>query len=528
MTLLPEGKHGNVQNEAGEERDILRPALLEALGIEKSYGGVRALKNVSLTLYESEVHALVGENGAGKSSLIKVLTGAVRADAGEIRLRGERLEEITPAKARALGISVIYQQPALFPDLTVAENIALACETAKLWHRVDWKRRRAHASELLERIGARIRPERPAGDLSIAEQQMVEIVKALDANACVLFMDEPTAALGNEDTENLFRIVFQLRAKGTSIVYITHRLEELFRLADRVTVLRDGNSIGTRKMHGVTKQELVHMMVGREVETLFPKHETKPGTTALEVRDARCRRLGVENVSLSIQHGEILGLAGLIGSGRTQFAEALFGLAALDSGEILIDGKRVVIQSPSDAVGLRLAYVPEDRRRHGVILEMPIAANITLASLKRISSSCLLRFGAEQEIAQQFKQRLGVKAPSLETPAKELSGGNQQKVALARWLMTDPKILILDEPTQGIDVGAKAEIHRLIGGLAEKGLAILMISSDMPELLAMCDRIAVMAKGQTVGVLDRKEATPHAILELALGHARSGEGDQTV
>jgi rhamnose transport system ATP-binding protein len=271
---------------------------------------------------------------------------------------------------------------------------------------------------------------------------------------------------------------------------------------------------------------LIRMMVGREVENLFPKHEIKLGSTALEVRNAKCRRLGVENVSLSIQHGEILGLAGLIGSGRTQFAEALFGLATLDSGEILIDGKRVEIASPSDAVDAGLAYVPEDRRRHGVILQMPISANVTLASLERISSSGLLRFRTEQDIAQQFKERLGVKAPSIETPAKELSGGNQQKVALARWLMTDPKILILDEPTQGIDVGAKAEIHRLIGELAEKGLAILMISSEMPELLAMCDRIAVMAKGETVGLLDRKEATPHAILELALGHNRRGEGDQ--
>lgn len=527
VTFLPDSENGKVQGDAGEERDPFRPALLEALGIEKSYGGVRALKNVSLTLYESEVHALVGENGAGKSSLIKILTGAVHADAGEIRLRGERLDEITPAKARASGIGVIYQQPALFPDLTVAENIAMASETAKLWHRVDWKRRRTHASELLERVGARIPPDKLAGDLSIAEQQTVEIVKALDANACVLFMDEPTAALGNEDAENLFRIVLQLRAKGTSIVYITHRLEDLFRLADRVTVLRDGNTIATRKMSGVTRQQLIHMMVGREVETLFPKHETKLGTTALEVRAARCRRVGVENVSLSIQHGEILGLAGLIGSGRTQLAEALFGLAgALDGGDIFIDGKRVVIQSPSDAVGLGLAYVPEDRRRHGVILEMPISANITLASLGRISSGGLLRFRAEQDTAQEFKQRLGVKAPSVETPAKDLSGGNQQKVALARWLMTDPKILILDEPTQGVDVGAKAEIHRLIGELAEKSLAILMISSDMPELLAMCDRIAVMARGQTAGLLDRKEATPHAILELALGHTRSGEEGQ--
>jgi rhamnose transport system ATP-binding protein len=506
------------------EGNPLRPVLLEAIGIEKSYGGVRALKNVSLTLREAEVHALIGENGAGKSSLIKVLTGAVRADAGEIWVQGERLHDITPAKARALGIGVIYQQPALFPDLSVAENIALATETATLWHKVDWKGRRARAAELLARIGSRIRPEKLAGDLTIAEQQIVEIVKALDANARILIMDEPTSALGNEDSENLFRILLELRAKGVSIVYITHRFEELFRLADRVTVLRDGNSIATREMAGVTNKELIHMMVGREVETLFPKHEIKLGATALEVRSARCRQLGFENVSLSIRRGEILGLGGLIGSGRTQLAEALFGLVRLDSGEILIDGQRVEIRSPSDAVKFGLAYVPEDRRRHGVILEMPISANTTLASLEKISINGLLRFRTEQDVAKRLKERLGVKAPSIETPAKELSGGNQQKVALARWLMTTPKILILDEPTQGIDVGAKAEIHRLIGELAEGGLAILMISSEMPELLAMCDRIAVMAKGKIAGFLDRNEATPQAVLELALGHGRSGDG----
>ena len=492
--------------------------LLEAIGVQKSYGGVRALKGVSLAIREGEVHALVGENGAGKSTLIKILTGAVQADGGEIKLRGERIENNSPAKARTLGIGAVYQQPSLFPDLSVAENIALASETANPWRKVDWKKRRTHARDLLARIGARIHPEAQAGDLSMPEQQLVEIAKAVDANASVLIMDEPTASLGDEDAENLFRIVRELRSKGTAIIYISHRFEELFQLADRVTVLRDGNSIDTREMAGMTNDELIRLMVGRELATIFPKQEVALGEIALEVRNLRCRELGVKDVSLSIRKGEILGLAGLIGSGRTQFAEALFGLAPLNGGEVLVFGKPVEIRSAADAVRAGLAYVPEDRRRHGVIGEMPISQNTTLASLDKISKNGMLNRRIERREAQKFKERLQVKAPSTETLAEELSGGNQQKVALARWLMTEPKVLILDEPTQGIDVGSKAEIHRLIGDLAKEGLAILLISSEMPEVLAMSDRIAVMAKGAIAGVLDRKEATPEAVLALALGH----------
>jgi rhamnose transport system ATP-binding protein len=495
-------------------------ALLEARGIQKSYGGVRALKGVSLELHAGEVHALVGENGAGKSTLIKILTGAVQPDAGEVRLRGEPIVDNHPAKSRALGISVIYQQPALFPDLSVAENIALARDSTHLWRKVDWKSRRTRAAELLERVGARIQPDALAGMLSMPEQQLVEIAKALDANASVVIMDEPTASLGDHDAENLFRIVTDLRASGTAVVYISHRFEELFRLADRVTVLRDGNSIATRDMQGITAGELIRMMVGRELDTVFPKHDVALGETALEVRNLSCGSLGVKRVSLSVRAGEILGLAGLVGSGRTQFAEALFGLAPIDGGEIFVNDSPVRIESPADAVRLGLAYVPEDRRRHGVILELPIALNTTLASLDRVSANGLLRFRAERTVAEEFKERLGVKAPSAQTLTKNLSGGNQQKVALARWLMTEPKILILDEPTQGIDVGAKAEIYRLIGDLARRGLAILMISSEMPEILGMSDRVAVMVKGEIAAILDRKDANAHTVLELALGHSQ--------
>ena len=501
-------------------------ALLEAIGIQKSFGGVRALKGVSLDLLAGEVHALVGENGAGKSTLIKILTGSVLPDAGEIRLRGERLEHHSPAKARSLGIGVVYQQPALFPDLTVAENIALAADSANLWRKVDWKARHKHAAHLLERVGARLRPDALAGALSMPEQQLVEIAKALDANASVLIMDEPTASLGDRDTENLFRIVRECQASGVGILYISHRFEELFQLAGRVTILRDGNSIETRPISTTTNQDLIRLMVGRDWQAEFPENTAELGAPVLEVRNITCKQLGVHNVSLSVRRGEILGLAGLVGSGRTQFAEAIFGLAALDSGEIYVDGHRAAIRSPVDALRLGLAYLPEDRRRHGVILEMSVAHNITLASLQKISTNGFLDAHSEQTISEEFTRDLRVKTPSTATLTKNLSGGNQQKVALARCLMTKPKILILDEPAQGIDVGAKFEIYHLLAKLAQSGLAILMISSDTPEILGMSDRVAVMAKGRIAGVLEREEATPYAVLDLALGHRSATPGGQ--
>ena len=491
--------------------------LLEANGIRKSYDGVKALISVSLELRAGEVHALVGENGAGKSTLIKVLTGAIQPDGGEIRLHDQRIEHNNPAKARDLGISAIYQQPSLFPHLSVAENIAIANDGNKLWQKVDWTRRTAQATRLLQQIGARISPGALISSLSMAEQQLVEIAKALAANASVLIMDEPTASLGQQDTGHLLRIVRELRARGAGILYISHRLEELFEIADRVTVLRDGNNAGTCEMAAVTSRELIRMMVGRELETLYPKLEIKPGRVALELRSVCCQRSKVKNVNLAVRSGEIVGLAGLVGSGRTQLAEALFGLETISHGSIYVDGSLVEIRSPRDATQAGLAYVPEDRRRHGVILEMPIRSNVTLASLDKLSKNGMLQKRAERDIAREFTERLHLKAPSIETPAKDLSGGNQQKVALARWLITKPRVLILDEPTQGIDVRAKSEIYHLIGGLAEKGMAILLISSEMSEILALSDRIAVMSKGELVGIFDRQDASPDEILKLALG-----------
>jgi rhamnose transport system ATP-binding protein len=497
--------------------DTVRP-VLEAINIEKAFGGVCALKGVSLSLFGGQVHALVGENGAGKSTLIKILTGALRADAGEIFLRGIRLEHASPSSTRALGISVIYQEPALFPDLTVAENIAIARGVGHPWQRINHRAQQRRAADLLAGVGANIQPHTIAGKLTMAQQQLVEIAKALDSSASVVIMDEPTASLGDQDAENLFRLITDMRAAGTAILYISHRFQELFRLADQVTILRDGEVVETRPMEGTTKNQLIRLMVGRELQSAYPRHDVQPGPVAFEVCNLTSESAGVFDVSLSVRKGEILGLAGLVGAGRTQLAEALFGLVPVTSGEVRLADRPVVIRSPPDAVREGLAYVPEDRRRHGVILAMSIVMNATLASLRSFSQQGFLKRRAEHAAALHLSSRLQVKAPSIQTLAKHLSGGNQQKVALARWLMTSPKVLILDEPTQGIDIGARAEIYHLIGELARQGLAILMISSDMSEILGLSDRIAVMVKGRITGFLNRNEATAYKVLELALGH----------
>jgi rhamnose transport system ATP-binding protein len=492
--------------------------LLVAESIKKSFAGVQALKGVSFELRAGEVHALIGENGAGKSTLIKVITGAHQADAGTLEINGRPVVGNSPALAKSLGIAAIYQQPALFPDLSVAENLALGLEGSGVWRRVDWKARRERAKKLLDRIGANFAPETLAGELSMPEQQMVEIARALGASAKVLILDEPTASLTDRETWRLFKTITELRTQGVGMIYISHRLEELFAIADRVTVLRDGETVVTRKMKEMDPSELIRWMVGRELSTVFPKQPPKLGETAFEVRALNSRAAGVRDINFSIRAGEIVGFAGLVGAGRTELARALFGLDRIDSGEILLHGEHVRIDSPRRAVQLGLAYVPEDRRRHGTILEMPIAANTTLAILKRVSKLGFLKFKAERNVAVDFTDRLGVKTPAIFTPAGALSGGNQQKVALARWLATKPSVLILDEPTQGIDVGAKAEIHRLMGDLAQAGMAILLISSELPEILGMSDRIIVMREGAIVRTLDRAEATQQNIIEAALGN----------
>lgn len=491
--------------------------LLRMRGVAKSYDGVRALRGVSFDLAAGEVHALVGENGAGKSTLVKVITGAVVPDAGEILLDGRPVSLPDPTTARALGIRAVYQQPALFPDLSVAENIALGLGAGRAFRRVRWRALRERARALLARAGADIDPEAEVRRLSMPEQQLVEIARAIGADARILVLDEPTASLGSREVERLFGVIRELRAGGTGIVYISHRLEELPAVADRVTALRDGELVGTHPMQAVSRADLIRMMVGRDVSAVFPKRRVEPGPTRLAVRGLTREADGIRDVSFDVRRGEILGLAGLVGAGRTETARLIFGLAPCDRGAIELDGRPITIRSPADAVAAGIAYVPEDRRRHGVIPEMSVADNTTLAVLRRIAAHGWLDRRREDALAETYVERLGVKAPSVAAPVGSLSGGNQQKVALARWLATDPKVLVLDEPTQGIDVGAKAEIHRLMGDLAARGLAIVMISSELPEILGMSDRIAVMHAGRIAAVVDRDGATQESLLALALG-----------
>lgn len=502
-------------------------ALLRVTDVTKSYAGVQALRSASFELRAGEVHALVGENGAGKSTLIKIITGAVEADSGEIKLNGQTITHNSPRRARSLGIAAIYQQPALFPELSVAENIAIGLEQGGLWRRINWRERRKRAADLLARVGAKIDPDHEAADLSMPQQQLVEIARALGADAKVLIMDEPTASLSEEDTQNLFNVIRQLRAQGVAIIYISHRLEELAMIADRVTVLRDGRTIETRLMSEVNRQQLIQLMVGRELSAVFPKKTAEVGDVILELRHLSCSETGVKDVNLAMRSGEIIGLAGLVGAGRTKLARAIFGLTPADDGTILLRGEAVRITSPREAIERGIAYVPEDRRRHGVVLELPISANMTLPSLDQLARFGGLDFRREKQIAADYTRRLGIKTPAIFAPVATLSGGNQQKVALSRWLITKPSVLILDEPTQGIDVGAKSEIYALMTELAAQGVAILMISSEMPEILGMSDRIGVMRGGTIVGLLDRAEASQQEILGLALGHELTERHKQT-
>ena len=471
--------------------------LLRLNSIHKAFAGVQALKGVSFDLRAGEVHALVGENGAGKTTLIKIITGAHQPDAGTLEVHGRLVTMNDPVVSRSLGIAAIYQQPALFPDLTVAENIAWGLESGSPWRRIRWRARRQQSRELLTRVGATIDPDATVQSLTMPEQQLVEIAKALGANASMLIMDEPTASLSDREVQRLFGAIGDLRAAGVGIIYISHRLEELFQVADRVTVLRDGSAVATRQiaawtsiqarsaseciageykpdaqagesdaMHSLARracmgadryldrQELIRLMVGRELTAVFPKRQVELGDVVVELRGVGCRESGISDVNISVRAGEILGLAGLVGAGRTELARVLFGLTPADAGEVRLRGKPVTIDSPARAVRLGIAYVPEDRRRHGVILDLPVAANATLAILGKISSRGFLRFAKERVVAAEYVERLRIKTASVDAAVATLSGGNQQKVAVARWLATEPAVLILDEPTQGVDVGA--------------------------------------------------------------------------
>lgn len=476
---------------------------------------MRALRNIAFDLRAGEVHALLGENGAGKSTLIKITTGMVAPDAGsEIVVNGTPVVQTSPRAMQNLGIAAVYQNPTLFGELSVAENLRLG-EDGGL---ISWRERKKTSQALLARIGASLNLDTPVSQLRMAEKQLLEIARAIGRQARVLILDEPTASLSHQDAERLLDLVEVLRGQGVGILYISHRLEEVLRIADRVTVLRDGGHVGTYDKQEVDRARLIQLMAGRDLAELFPKTTVPIGETVLETRNLTCAVSGVSGVSLTLKRGEILGLAGLVGAGRTELARILFGITPATTGEILIDGRAATIRSVSDAITHRIAYVPEDRKEHGVIEDLPISENITLPLLRKLNGAWLSE-EKEDALAGDFSKQLAVKAPSIYVQTRTLSGGNQQKVALSRWLATEPRILILDEPTQGIDVGAKAEIHRLMGQLAQQGLAILLISSELPELLGMADRIAVMRGGKIAGVLSAKEATREAVLHLAMEEA---------
>ncbi len=492
--------------------------LLELRQLVKNYGGVRALRGVDFDLRAGEVHALLGENGAGKSTLIKVVTGAHAPNGGTITLAGQTVSGLSPATARALGIACIYQQPALFPDLTVAENLALRLNVPSTAARMRWSDCRARATRLLARIGAEISPDAEVRSLSMPEQQLVEIACALGSGARIVVMDEPTASLTQKEQHLLFAVVRDLRQNGVGVIYISHRLEEIFALADRVTVLRDGQSVGTHPVAGIDEAGLIRLMVGREVAQIYPAAESAPGAVVLSLNQLGCRSSGVSNVSFDVRAGEILGLGGLVGAGRTELARILFGLTPADSGTITLNGQPLTLRTPQAAVAHGIAYVPEDRRRHGVVLDLPISHNLTMAIHRRLFPTTWLRFGAERALTLDYIRDLAVKCSGPEARGGSLSGGNQQKVSLARWLATKPKLLILDEPTQGVDVGAKSEIHKIVRRLAKEGLAVILISSDLPEVIGLSDRIGVMGGGTLRAILPGG-SDPHVVMAAALGTA---------
>lgn len=499
-------------------------SILELQNISKAFPGVQALDNVSFDVRPGEVHALIGENGAGKSTLIKIVAGVYDQDAGEICFQGETMRIQNPRHAQSLGIAAIYQESSLYPDLSVAENIFMGHHPRRgRLGLVDWEEMYARAEDLFDTLNVDTDVQAMVGGLSVANRQRVEIAKALSHDAKVLIMDEPTAALAQQDVEALFETVRLLRDRGVAIIYISHRLEEVFELADRVTVLRDGQLVDTKPVSEVTEGELISMMVGRTLDNLFPKEDAEIGQPVLQVQNLTREGL-VEDVSFEVRRGEIVGLAGLIGAGRSELAQVLFGIHPAQSGTVELNGKQVSIKNPRQAVDLGLAYIPEDRQHQGLILPMSVQANITMAILDNLTQFGFVSYRSEREVASEYVDRLQIRTPSLSQVVRNLSGGNQQKVVVSKWLVSDPEVLILDEPTRGIDVGTKAEIHRLMSELAQRGLGILMISSELPEILGMSDRILVMRQGKIVAEFTRDEADQEIIIAAAMGVREFGNG----
>ncbi|MEV4176773.1 sugar ABC transporter ATP-binding protein [Nonomuraea sp. NPDC049709] len=484
--------------------------------MSKYFGAVQALAGVRLDLWAGEVHGLVGENGAGKSTLVKILSGAHAADAGTLTVDGKELTPAGPADAQAAGIAVIYQEPTLFPDLSVAENIFMSRQPLRSLRRIDAGAMRARAAALFGRLGVSLDPDRPARGLSIADQQLVEIAKALAFDARILIMDEPTAALSGVEAERLFTVVRSLRDDGAAVLFISHRFDEIFALCRRVTVMRDGRWVSTDPASELTVEELVRRMVGREVSSLYPKTDATVGEPRLEVRGLT-RRGVFDDVSFTVHGGEIVALAGLVGAGRSEVARAVFGVDRYDAGQVLVEGRTLPPGDTPAAIAAGLALVPEDRRQQGLVMELSVERNATLARRWPLSSLGLLFGGAERDAAHTWSRRLQVKTARLTDPVSALSGGNQQKVVLAKWLSTEPRVLVVDEPTRGIDVGTKAEVHRLLSELAAQGVAVLMISSELPEVLGMADRVLVMHEGRLVADIPRARADEESVMLAATG-----------
>ncbi len=490
--------------------------LFEMKGIGKSFPGVKALEGVNLTIREGQVHALLGENGAGKSTLIKILSGAYTRDEGEIFFDGKPADIRNPGDAETLGISTIYQEFNLTPNMTIAENIFLGHLPTKAG-RIDWATVKSKSRALLDSLEVNLPVDRMTGTLSVAQQQMVEIAKALNRNTRILIMDEPSAVLSEKDIDNLFAVVRRLQSTGIGIVYISHRLKEIFQLADEVTVLKDGRYVDTRQVAEVDMDDLVRLMIGRDLSDVFPKRQAEPGEVVLEVSHLAQAHLA-RDVSFQLRAGEIIGFAGITGSGRTEVARVIFGADRATAGDMTLFGKPYRPRSPRDAINHGVALVTEDRKRQGLLLKLQVYFNTTVSGLDRLTSFGVLRLKDEMTLVRKWITNLRIKTPSPEFLVVNMSGGNQQKVVLARWLSLGIKVFIMDEPTRGIDVGSKAEIYQIMTDLADQGVAIIMISSELPEVLGMSDRVMVMREGRMVKELSRAEATEEKVMMYAVGH----------
>jgi rhamnose transport system ATP-binding protein len=500
-----------------QKKSEVRPTPVLALdGITKTFPGVKALSEVHLGLYPGEVTALVGENGAGKSTVVKILTGIYQPDSGAIRVDGKDVRFATAQAAAEAGITAIHQETVLFDELTVAENIFLGHAPTGRFGLIDWTEMRRRAAEILHSIGAEIDPEHRLRDLGIANKHLVAISRALSIDARVVIMDEPTAALSHKEIQELYALIETLKAQGKAILFISHKFDEIFRIADRFTVFRDGQFVADGLIGDISEAELVTMMVGRDVSQIFPKRERHIGDAVLEV-SGMSHPTEFADIDFTLKRGEILGFYGLVGAGRSEFMQALFGITRPSAGSVRIDGTPVGITSPAEAVDAGIVYVPEDRGKQGAITALPIFQNVTLPSLRRTSRNGFIRLAEEFSLAREYTARLDLRAASLDTQVGNLSGGNQQKVVIAKWLATKPKVIILDEPTKGIDIGSKAAVHEFMAELAAQGLAVIMVSSEIPEVLGMSDRVIVMREGRMVAEVKGEDLTPEMLVRHAAG-----------